>query len=73
MIRIITWLISGLGWVLAKLPDYLLKALAWALGRCIYWGFAARRRLVLQSLAYAFPSYTEGLRRALAIRIAGGP
>lgn len=66
MIRIITWLISGLGWVLAKLPDYLLKALAWALGRCIYWGFAARRRLVLQSLAYAFPSYTEGRRRALA-------
>lgn len=66
MIRILTWLISALGWALSKLPDRVLEALAWAVGRCIYWGFAARRRLVLQSLAHAFPSYTEGRRKALA-------
>ncbi len=66
MIRIITWLISGIGWVLSKLPDSLLEALARVLGSYIYWGFAARRRLVLQSLTYAFPSYTESRLRALA-------
>lgn len=64
--QVLIRLTSLLGWILSKLPDRVLEGIAWVLGRCIYWGFASRRRLVLQSLAHAFPNYTEGRRRALA-------
>lgn len=66
MIHILIWLVSSMGYGLSKLPDRLLEALAWGLGRGIYWGFSSRRKLLLQSLAHAFPQYLEARRRKLA-------
>lgn len=66
MFQLVSWLLMGIGGLLARLPDRALEGLAWVLGQTIYYLFWKRCRLLLASLAYAFPDYTEKRRKAIA-------
>lgn len=54
------------GWTLARLPEFLARGLTWMLGRAIYYGYAARRRLILSNLHHAFPDRSAAWRAATA-------
>lgn len=54
------------GWTLAHLPQPAVRALAWAIGRSIYYGYGSRRRLVLSNLHHAFPDRPAAWHRESA-------
>jgi ADP-heptose:LPS heptosyltransferase/lauroyl/myristoyl acyltransferase len=58
-------LLQTSGWLLAHLPEAVLRPLTWLLGRLVWWVFASRRRLVLSNLHHAFPEKSAGWRAAL--------
>lgn len=66
MLKLVSWLIYSIGFILSRLPDRALEGLAWVLGRAIYYLFWKRCRLLLVSLAYSFPHYSEKRRKQLA-------
>lgn len=54
------------GWLLARAPEPLVQALAWSIGRGIYYGYGSRRRLTVSNLHHAFPDRTAVWHRATA-------
>jgi len=56
-------LLQSLGWSLAHTPEFILRAIAGALGWCVY---LIRRRTFLSNLHHAFPETTPAKHRELA-------
>jgi len=54
------------GWTLARLPESVLRGVAWSLGRAIYYGYGSRRRLIRSNLHHAFPEKPAAWHRATA-------
>ncbi len=48
-------LINSLGWFVHLLPDCIIKAIVFCIGRCIYYGFPRFRHTLLSNLNHAFP------------------
>lgn len=53
------------GWLTARAPEPLLRALAAILGDCIFFALPRRRRLVLSNLHHAFPDKPTAWHRAI--------
>jgi ADP-heptose:LPS heptosyltransferase/lauroyl/myristoyl acyltransferase len=58
------------GWLAARAPEWLLRALAAVLGEGLLWASPRRRRLIYSNLAHAFPDWTPARRRRVARRSA---
>lgn len=54
------------GWVLAHVPEAVVRALTWLVARLFYWLVPSRRRLMLANLHHAFPDRSAAWRRATA-------
>lgn len=54
------------GWLIAHVPEFLLRGFSAGLGAMISFGFARRRRLVLANLHHAFPERPASWHRAIA-------
>jgi lipopolysaccharide heptosyltransferase II len=50
------------GWILAHLPEALIRALTWCIARLFYWFVPGRRRLIHANLQHAFPTRTPAWR-----------
>jgi len=62
----VKFLLQAAGWILARLPEGVLRGLAWGIGRLIYHGYGSRRRLVHSNLHHAFPDRPAAWRTATA-------
>ncbi len=54
------------GWVLAHVPEAVVRGLTWLVARLFYWLVPGRRRLMLSNLQHAFPERGHAWRRATA-------
>ncbi len=60
-------LVQFLGWLVAHCPEFALAAASKALGTLLYYGYPARRRLMLTSLGQSFPSKDRAWHKRIAI------
>lgn len=60
------FLIKFTGWLTARSPEFVLRALASGLGALIYFGLPRRRQLILSNLHHAFPGRSTAWRRDIA-------
>ncbi|MBM3855438.1 MAG: hypothetical protein FJ399_20170, partial [Verrucomicrobia bacterium] len=63
--RVLLFLLKITGWLTARAPEPLLRAISAALGDLIFFCLPRRRRLVLANLHHAFPEATPAWRRDL--------
>lgn len=61
----LTFVLKSLGWLIAHLPEFLLRGLAAGLGDLIFFCLPRRRRLVLSNLHHAFPERPATWHRAI--------
>lgn len=61
-----TWVIKAAGWLIAHAPEWLLRAIAAALGETLFLVARGRRRLMLSNLDHAFPDRPPGWGKAVA-------
>jgi lauroyl/myristoyl acyltransferase/ADP-heptose:LPS heptosyltransferase len=54
------------GWVLAHLPEAVVRAMTWLVARLFWWLVPSRRRLMLSNLHHAFPDRSPAWRRTTA-------
>ncbi len=59
-------LLSALGWLVARSPEWALRALSVVLGEAILAFQPRRRRLIHSNLSHAFPDRSEAWRRRMA-------
>src|SRR5262245_11316064 len=52
------------GWTLARLPEFLVRFLAWSIGLAFYALVGSRRRLIHSNLHHAFPEKSAAWRSA---------
>jgi len=61
------------GWLLAHVPEPLVRGLAWLLGNMVYYGHAPRRRVMRQSITASFPDrpakWGKNIARQSCVRI----
>ncbi len=61
----LTFVLKSLGWLIAHLPEFLLRLVSAALGDLIFFCLPRRRRLVLSNLHHAFPERPADWHRAI--------
>ena len=61
----LTFALKSLGWLIAHLPEPVLRALSAVLGDFIFFALPRRRRLVLSNLHHAFPEKPDDWHRAI--------
>lgn len=62
----IGWLLHGLGWLLARAPEAVVRAVAAAAGAAFYHAVPRRRRRLLSNLHHAFPERPAAWHRTVA-------
>ncbi len=60
-------LVQVIGWLIARCPEFLLAAASRVIGAALYYGYPARRRLMLTSLGHSFPERDPAWRRRIAL------
>lgn len=66
MPRVLTFVLQITGWIIARLPQWLLRALCVGLGEIILRALPRRRRLVFSNLDHAFPGRSREWQTTIA-------
>lgn len=61
----LTFVLKSLGWLIAHLPEFLLRLIAAGLGDFVFFCLPRRRRLVLSNLHHAFPERPAAWHRSI--------